>query len=250
MSKGVEQQAAELAQRYVGLDGTNLLEAILRREFPGRVVAVSAFGAESALLLALIAEIDRKVPVVFLETGKHFEQTQRYRDQLVALLGLQDIRLVLPDALEIKAGDPAGTLWQRDADACCRLRKVWPLERALADWPAWITGRKAYQGAERAVLPLIEAAKDRIKINPLATWSQCRVSHEIERRGLPRHPLEALGYRSIGCAPCSRPVRDGEAPRAGRWSGQEKTECGIHWSAAGQPAQRVKEESALYSSGP
>lgn len=250
MNQGVEQRAAALAERYVGLDGAPLLEALLRQEFPGRIAAVSAFGAESALLLALIAEIDSKVPVIFLETGKHFEQTQRYRDQLVALLGLQDIRLVLPDALEIKAGDPTGTLWQRDADACCRLRKVWPLARALSAWPAWITGRKAYQGAERSVLPTIEASGGRIKINPLATWSQCRVAHEFVRRGLPRHPLEPLGYRSIGCAPCTRPVTDGEAARAGRWSGQAKTECGIHWGEAGQPARRNRDVAGLYSSGP
>lgn len=250
MTGPAEQRATELAARYVGLDGSALLEAILCREFPKRIVAVSSFGAESALLLALIAEIDSKVPVVFLETGKHFEQTQRYRDQLASILGLQDLRLILPDRLEIQAGDPAGTLWQRDADACCRLRKVLPLARALEGWDAWITGRKGYQGAERTVLPLIEAVDGRIKINPLATWSNCRVSHEIDARKLPRHPLEALGYRSIGCAPCSRPVTDQEAPRAGRWAGLEKTECGIHWPAAGGPVQRTDDSAGSYSSGP
>jgi len=223
-----EHLLAELTKRYRDLDAVPLLRALASREFPGQIAAVSSFGAESAVLLALVAEADPRIPVIFLETGKHFAETRRYRDRLIETLGLEDVRLALPAARHIATLDPVGTLWQSDPDACCRLRKVAPLKRALAEWGAWITGRKRYQGDRRSALPTFEADDGQVKVNPLAGWSKARVEAAFAERNLPRHPLESEGYLSIGCAPCSRPVADGEALRAGRWAGCGKTECGIH----------------------
>jgi phosphoadenosine phosphosulfate reductase len=209
--------------------------AVLRQAFaehPGRVAAVASFGAESAVLLALLAEIDPAVPVLFLETGKHFPETLTYRARLVRHLGLLDVRDIAPDPAALAAADPEGALWYFDPDACCALRKVAPLAAALAPFSAWISGRKRHQSATRADLPLVEPPDlvqgGRIKFNPLAFWTAAMVEAERERRGLPAHPLATRGYPSIGCAPCTRPVADGEDQRAGRWADRPKSECGIH----------------------
>lgn len=215
----------ELIERHSALEGTALIET-LATALPGRIALVSSFGVESAVLLALAAEVDPGLPVLFLETGKHFGETLRYRDQVASLLGLTDLRVLAPRDAE--ARDPAGDLWLRDPDACCALRKVAPLAEALTGFDGWITGRKRYQGAERTALPVLEQIEGRLKVNPLANWSRDRVTAEFTRRGLPRHPLEADGFTSIGCMPCSSRAAPGETERAGRWRGTAKTECGIH----------------------
>ena len=220
--------AAALSARYVGLDGEALLRPLMEREFPGRIAVLSSFGAESALLLDMVARVDRATPVVFLDTGKLFIETLRYRDALVERLGLLDVRVVSPDPAEIARRDPDGTLWRRDADACCQLRKVEPVDRALAGFAAYISGRKRYQGGEREALPTIEAADGQIRINPLAPFTRERIEHEFAARALPPHPLEAEGYLSIGCAPCTDRVGANEDRRAGRWRGLDKLECGIY----------------------
>lgn len=221
--------AGRLAVRYADLDGRDLLRPLIEREFFGRVAVVSSFGAESAVILAMVAEIDRSTPVLFLDTGKLFGETLRYRNRLVERLGLTAVRTLTPDPATLSAADPDGMLWLRDPDACCAVRKAEPLDRALAGFAAWVSGRKRYHGGERAALPVFEADADgRIKINPLAGWSRARVIEEMLRRGLPRHPLEAQGYLSIGCYTCTDRVRPGEDLRAGRWRGLDKTECGIH----------------------
>jgi phosphoadenosine phosphosulfate reductase len=229
-------KAVVLAARYAGLDGPELLRALITREFFGRLAVVSSFGAESAAILAMVAEADRNTPVLLLDTGKLFGETLRYRDRLIDQLGLADVRTITPDRVRLSAADPDGMLWLADPDACCGLRKVEPLGRALADFDAWVSGRKRYQDIERAVLPMFETNADgRVKINPLAGWSRARVVGELLRRDLPRHPLEAEGYLSIGCYTCTDRVRPGEDLRAGRWRGLDKTECGIH-----TPARRGK----------
>jgi phosphoadenosine phosphosulfate reductase len=221
-----------LTARYAGLDRLDLLRPLIEREFFGRLAVVSSFGAESAVILAMVADIDRKTPVLFLDTGKLFSETLRYRDRLVARLGLSNVRTITPDPASLSAADADGMLWLRDPDACCALRKVEPLGRALAGFTAWVSGRKRYQGAERVALPLFETDADRrVKINPLAGWSRARVVGELFRRDLPRHPLEAEGYLSIGCYTCTSRVQPGEDVRAGRWRGLDKTECGIHGPA-------------------
>ena len=190
--------------------------------------AISSFGAESAALLHLIAEQDKAVPVVFLETGQHFFQTLQYRSQLSEKLGLSDVRLVTPDATEKADLDARDDLWKTDADACCDLRKTRPLTRATAGFSALITGRKRYQNADRAALLPFEVLDGVLRVNPLAAWSNEDVEDHLVAHDLPRHPLVEQGYLSIGCWPCTRAVEEGEDARAGRWSGLDKTECGIH----------------------
>lgn len=210
------------------LDGIALLRHALLDAFPGRIAVVSSFGAESAVLLAHVAETDPAAPVLFLDTGQHFPETLEYRARLVEFLGLTGVRDIAPDPAALAASDPDGELWRYDTDACCGLRKVAPLDRALAPFDAWITGRKRSQAATRRTLPFFELADGKVKINPLADWDPARLEAEMAWRGLPRHPLAARGYPSIGCGPCTRPVHAGEDARAGRWAGSGKTECGIH----------------------
>lgn len=205
-----------------------VLKLALHEAFPGRIALVSSFGAESAVLLHLAASIAPGVPVVFLETGKHFAQTLSYRRRLSDAFGLTNVLDVRPDAAEMASEDRDGALWQRDADRCCNLRKVRPLRSALAGFDAWVTGRKHFQGGLRAALPPFEASAGKIKVNPLVAWSAADIDAYGHRYGLPAHPLVAEGFASIGCWPCTRPVGKGEGTRAGRWRGADKTECGIH----------------------
>jgi phosphoadenosine phosphosulfate reductase len=227
----IERRTAVLAWRYGRLDGEALLRPLIEADLKGRIALLCSFGAESALLLDMVARIDRATPVIFLDTGKLFAETLRYRDALVEKLGLSDLRTIKPDPCALERGDPDGTLWQRDADACCRLRKVEPLERALAGFAAVISGRKRYQGGVRGALPAIELAEQHIRVNPLAGFSRERIEREFAQRGLPVHPLEAEGFLSIGCVPCTDRVAATEDRRAGRWRGLDKTECGIHGRA-------------------
>jgi phosphoadenosine phosphosulfate reductase len=205
-----------------------LLDDAINGFFRGSIALVSSFGAEAAVLLHLVAQIDRRVPVIFVDTGKLFGETLRYRDALVDRLGFTDVRSVEPDPVELARRDPDGMLFARDPDACCALRKVEPLERALAGFSAWINGRKRFQGGLRGAIPVVEEADGRIKVNPLARWSARETEAYFSAYDLPRHPLEAEGYRSVGCMPCSSPVGPGEDARAGRWRGLSKSECGIH----------------------
>jgi len=230
MSEAVSlaQRAESLARRYHDSDAAQLLRGLIHEEFPERIAVLSSFGAESALLLAVVAEIDRNVPVIFLDTGKIFPETIEYIATVQAQLGLTDIRRVAPSTEAIGARDPEGALWHFDPDACCSLRKVEPMLAALGGIDALISGRKRYHGALRRFIPRIEAGEGVVKIDPIADWSRERVTAEFKLRGLPRHPLEAAGYASIGCMTCTAPVGSSEEMRAGRWVGQDKTECGIH----------------------
>ncbi|SEK27716.1 phosphoadenylylsulfate reductase (thioredoxin) [Roseovarius nanhaiticus] len=200
----------------------------------GQLALVSSFGAESVVLLHMVALARRDTPVIFLETGMLFTETLIYQQELAERLGLRDMRVIRPDTAEIKARDSTGQLNQSDPDACCALRKTVPLARALSGFEGWITGRKRYQGAARADLEFFEVEEPngehagRLKVNPLAHWQPGDARTYIEENRLPRHPLVAQGYPSIGCMPCTSPVQDGEDERAGRWKGQDKTECGIH----------------------
>lgn len=221
-------RAAELAAGYSHLDARDLLTVMIEEEFAGDIAIASSFGAEAVALLALAADIDRSVPVIFLDTGKLFPETVAYRDTVVAHLGLSNVRIARPDILELAAKDTAGDLWSHRPDACCFVRKVVPLVQAVTPYGAWITGRKRYQGGLRDTLQPIEASDGWVKINPLAAWTKQDVFRLIAQRGLPRHPLLAQGYLSIGCQPCTRPVEALEDERDGRWAGTDKIECGIH----------------------
>ena len=204
------------------------LARAIREDYSGRIALVSSFGAESAVLLHMVASVDPGVPVIFVDTEKLFGETLRYRDRMADRLGLTDLRIVKPDPIAIAAADSDGALWRRDPNLCCRLRKVQPLARALKDFDAWINGRKRYQSDSRDAIPPIETVDGKIKINPLFDWTKQDLEDYFETYGLERHPLVEDGYRSIGCMPCTDRVAPGEDDRAGRWRSQEKTECGIH----------------------
>ena len=194
----------------------------------GRIAMVSSFGAESVVLLHMLAQRHPDAPVLFVDTMMLFPETMAYQRDVAQALNLQDVRVIRPTREALFAHDPDSVLHLTEPDACCTLRKTQALEAALDGFDGWITGRKRSQGGERAALDLFEADGARIKVNPLAGWDAARLSDYIDTHHLPRHPLVARGYPSIGCAPCTGPVAPGEDPRAGRWRGREKTECGIH----------------------
>ncbi len=220
--------ADDLQRRFGCAAPPNVLRAALRELFPGRIAVVSSFGAESAVLLHLVAAIDRATPVLFIDTGRHFAETLRYRDELTAHLRLSDVRSLGPTVEEIARLDRDATRAVWDPDGCCAFRKTQPLQRALAGFDAWITGRKRFQAVTRLGLPVFEADPPHIKTNPLARWSTADLAAYATEHRLPPHPLVAEGFGSIGCAPCTSALRPGEEARAGRWRGFDKTECGIH----------------------
>jgi len=223
-------KAAALNADYRHHSAIAVLARALHDPEVGPLALVSSFGAESVVLLHMVALAQPGTPVIFIETGMLFTETLVYQQELAVRLGLRDIRIVRPDGAEARAQDPAATLNQTDPDACCALRKTVPLNRALAGFDGWITGRKRYQGAARAALDFfeVEEGTGRLKVNPLAHWQPGDARTYIEENRLPRHPLVAQGYPSIGCMPCTSPVAPGEDARAGRWKGRDKTECGIH----------------------
>ena len=217
-----------LNNMFRGRDTVEMLTVLLKENMLGDAAIVSSFGAESAVLLHLIGSIDRSVPVLFLETGKHFPETLAYRDLLVQRIGLTDLRNIIPDAALLARKDETGLRWSYDPDGCCEIRKVIPLKAALAPFDAQFSGRKAFQSSTRAALPRFEVEGGRLKVNPLADWDKARLDAYMAEHDLPVHPLVAQGYPSIGCAPCTSKVLPGEDARSGRWKGWEKVECGIH----------------------
>ena len=232
-----EADAVRLNRLFRGTDTVEMLTSVLRDGLAGDVGIVSSFGAESAVLLHLVSRVDPAIPVLFLETGKHFPETLAYRDLLVERLGLTNLVNLTPDAVALAQKDESGLRWSYDPDGCCEIRKVQPLAKALAGYDASITGRKAFQASTRAHLPRFEIdtsdAQGRLKVNPLIDWSAEDIAAYFAEHDLPPHPLVAEGYPSIGCSPCTTKVAEGEDPRSGRWKGWDKTECGIH--IPGQP---------------
>jgi phosphoadenosine phosphosulfate reductase len=226
----VADRVATLNARYRHHAATAVLEHALKDDDLGRVALVSSFGAESVVLLHLISVMAPETPVLFIDTRMLFPETLEYQRQLAESLHLCDVRTIRATQPRVAFEDPDNTLHQFNTDACCNVRKVEPLERALASFDGWITGRKRFQGATRQAVEFFEAEADmRIKVNPLAHWGREDLEEYMVNNRLPRHPLVAQGYPSIGCAPCTSKVKPGEDPRAGRWRGTEKTECGIHF---------------------
>ena len=227
-----DDDAIRLNRMFRGQDTREMLRNLIEDDLVGELATVSSFGAESAVLLHLISEVAPDLPVLFLETGKHFDETLAYRDTLVTQLGLTNLRNIRPDPGMLAQKDESGLRWSYDPDGCCEIRKVIPLANALAGYDATLTGRKAFQSATRANLPRFEVdssdAQGRLKINPLIDWTADDIQAYFEEHGLPRHPLVEQGYPSIGCSPCTNKVAPGEDPRSGRWKGWDKTECGIH----------------------
>ena len=226
--------ADRLDSRFAGVDTLTMLRALLAEGLLGRTAVVSSFGTESAVLLDLVARADPATPVVFVDTLKMFPETIAYRDQLVAALGFRQSRTIEPDAAVLAARDEAGLRWSYDPDGCCDIRKVEPLRRAKEGLDSWISGRKAFQSVTRQNIARFEIEDGRLKVNPLGDWVKADLDAYFDKHDLPRHPLEAQGYASIGCQPCTSKVMPGEDPRAGRWRGWDKVECGIHVEKPGE----------------
>ncbi|VAX06033.1 Phosphoadenylyl-sulfate reductase [thioredoxin] [hydrothermal vent metagenome] len=219
---------SELMSEYGHLNSLDLLDAMINGEFQDNIALVSSFGAESIVLLDMVAQVNPATPVIFLNTQKLFGETMSYRDRIAEKLGLTNIITIKPSPEDVANEDKNGLLWTRDTDACCDLRKTRPLAKAMNEYGAWITGRKRFQTTERSAIPLIEQDGSKFKINPLAHWNQDELDQIMKNKALPKHPLIAQGYPSIGCMPCTKRVEAGQDRRLGRWSGQDKTECGIH----------------------
>lgn len=230
------ERAASLNARYRHHSAAAVLGHALDDPEVGRIALVSAFGADSIVLLHMVAVRDPSTPVLFLDTGMHFPETLAYQRDVTERLGLTDLRVAGPSREALFQRDPDGILHVMNPDACCRLRKIEPLNRALAGFDAWITGRKLYQGASRAALDHFEVEDRRIKVNPLAYWTRDDVEDYIVNNRLPRHPLAGALMPSIGCAPCTSTIKAGEDARAGRWRGSDKSECGIHFTK-GRPVR-------------
>ncbi|WP_309666283.1 phosphoadenylyl-sulfate reductase [Tabrizicola sp.] len=226
----VADRVAALNARYRHHSATAVLEHSLNDADLGQVALVSSFGAESVVLLHLVSVIAPETPVLFIDTRMLFPETLDYQREVAEKLHLCDLRTIRAAQPRVAFEDPDNTLHQFNTDACCNVRKVEPLERALSSFDGWITGRKRYQGTSRGSVEFFEAEGDtRIKVNPLAHWGREDIEEYMVENRLPRHPLVAKGFPSIGCAPCTTAVKPGEDPRAGRWRGSEKVECGIHF---------------------
>jgi phosphoadenosine phosphosulfate reductase len=220
--------AAALDRALRGASPTEVIARALRTVGRERLALVSSFGTESAALLKVMADVDPAIPVIFLDTGWLFEETLAYRDTLIATLGLRDVRSIKPLQETLSREDPDRDLWFSDPDACCRIRKVEPLARALKPFAAWINGRKRFQGGLRATIPVVEEDGVRLKFNPFANVSRQEIEAIYRSANLPPHPLVASGFLSVGCMPCTSRTSPDEDARAGRWRGRPKTECGIH----------------------
>jgi phosphoadenosine phosphosulfate reductase len=220
--------AAELDRALRNASPSEVVATALRIVGRDRLALVSSFGTESAALLKVMADVDPKIPVIFLDTGWLFTETLAYRDTLIAALALSDVRSIKPLEENLSREDPERELWFSDPDACCRIRKVEPLARALKPFSAWINGRKRFQGGLRVEIPVVEEDGVRLKFNPFANVSREEIEAIYKTANLPPHPLVASGYLSVGCMPCTSRTSPDEDARAGRWRGSAKTECGIH----------------------
>lgn len=192
--------------------------------FPKRTVLTASFSGAGVALVHMLAKIDRTVPVVFLNTGFLFPETIALKDEFVSKYGV--------NVEEIKPEFDPGPLYETDTDACCHIRKVVPMERAMSRYIAWISALRRDQSATRRDVSVVEdtefAGRPIVKVHPLATWTGPKVWKYIHDNKILYNPLHDQGYKSIGCWPCTRRTGDGEDERAGRWSGTGKTECGLH----------------------
>ncbi|MCG6112143.1 MAG: phosphoadenylyl-sulfate reductase [Paracoccus sp.] len=226
----LDTRAGRLNDRYRHHAAIEVLRRAVTDPDLGQVALVSSFGAESVVLLHMVSRVAPGLPVLFIDTQMLFAETLAYQQEVSAKLGLTNVQVITASDAEVAAHDPEGTLHKVNSDACCDFRKTVPLERVLSGYDAWITGRKRFQNGQRAALEFFEPEPPtRLRVNPLAHWRPEDVQDYMVENRLPRHPLVAQGYPSIGCAPCTSPVAPGEDPRSGRWRGQEKSECGIHF---------------------
>ena len=232
-----------IVESYAGLEGRQLMSAVIKNH-SGRVALLSSFGAESSVLLHMVSELAPGLPILFLDTEKLFPETLAYRDQLVRELGLTNLRNITPDPEDLERVDPDGILHTFDKDLCCHFRKTVPMQKAFADFDIIISGRKRFHGATRSDLQFISVQDGKVKIEPLAGFSALDLSSYMISHHLPSHPLKLQGYRSVGCVPCTVLGGTDEDPRAGRWAGSDKTECGIHFSVNGEVVRTETRQAA------
>lgn len=225
----------DLLEAYAGLEGRELIRSVAR-DYQGRIALLSSFGAESAVLLHMVSEVDRNIPIIFLDTLKLFPETLAYRDLLVQELGLKNLHIITPNSDDLQRVDPDGKLYDIDHDLCCHFRKSVPMEKAFDGYQVMISGRKRFHGAARADLNSVSLDGDRLKVEPLAGFTALDLQTYMQNHNLPSHPLKLQGYHSIGCMPlaCTAPGGSADNPREGRWMGSDKTECGIHFTANGK----------------
>ncbi len=196
--------------------------------FSPKIALSSSFQSQSLALLHMVSQVVPEITILFLDTGYHFPETLEFRDRLQKELGL-NVQVLEPVMGRDGFKRQFGALYLRNPDRCCYINKVEPLQRALKDYDAWISGIRRDQTADRAGTPIVSQKHESIyKICPLANWTKQQLHRYISEHGLPSHPLVEKGYLSIGCAPCTRAVSGGEDERAGRWAGSSKTECGLH----------------------
>jgi phosphoadenosine phosphosulfate reductase len=220
-----------LGDEWESLSAHELLaRVLLENPFVQNPALVSSFGADSAVLLHIVSQIKPDAQVIFIDTSFHFPETLAYRSQLVATLGLTNVRSATVDPIAEKRLDARRRLHLDDPDSCCQLRKVSVLDRHLRMNDAWISGQRRSQSSTRSSVGIVEVDKTRgkLKFNPLANWTDSDIAAHRLKHDLPAHPLVAQGYPSIGCHPCTSAIKEGEDQRAGRWRGKQKLECGLH----------------------
>jgi phosphoadenosine phosphosulfate reductase len=221
-------ELADAADR--AFEGAHPLEVLAwaARTFGSRLAVASSMADEIVAHLAATAAPG--VDVLFLDTGYHFDQTLQFRLDLAARLDVTVVDVTPEQTVAEQDALYGPDLFARDPDACCTVRKVFPLNAALEPYDAWVSGVRRAESAARATTPIVgwDAARGMVKVNPIAAWTQEQVDGYVAQHGLRANPLRELGFASIGCAPCTRAVAPGEDPRAGRWAGFDKTECGLH----------------------
>jgi len=223
------------------------------REFPGKIAASSSFGPESGVLLHMISRIDPAVPILFLETGYHFPETLQYKKDLAEFLGLKNVINLKADPkrkAEVVA-QYEGVPYEKNPDLCCHINKVEPLDRALKDYDAWMSGIRRNQTDFRKSVRTVEEYKRKgeetpplhlYKISPISNFTSREMWWYLKEHQIPKHPLYDKGYLSVGCWPCTRPVQPGDDERSGRWAGKAKTECGIHTFMEVKPDEKEKKD--------
>jgi phosphoadenosine phosphosulfate reductase len=233
-----EDQVHDLNARFEGAEPMEIIQWALCDSGLERLAIASAFQAEGTAIIHMAAGLRPDIPILFLETGFHFAETLAFKERLTELLGLNVIDLTGDHTVESQAAAFGPRLYERDPTLCCELNKVRPFDAVLERLDGWITGMRRDSAWTRAGTPILswtelDSGHRVLKINPIANWSRREAWAYLKANNLPHNPLYDLGFSSIGCAPCTRMVFQGEDERAGRWSGLLKTECGIHVEEAG-----------------
>lgn len=226
----VPEDAASVAEELEGKSPQDVIEFVVGAFGPEKVTLACSFQAEDIVLVDMVASITDAVRVFSLDTGFLFSETERTAKIVESRYDLPFETITPGHTIMEQAREYGRQLYLRDPDLCCKLNKVLPLERALQGYSCWITGIRREQASTRANSPVFtyDEKFGLFKANPLVAWTSDEVWAYVRHRDLPYNPLHDRGYPSIGCAPCTRPVAEGEDPRGGRWAGLAKTECGLH----------------------